>query len=72
MGKINVASLLSLLPVVGPAIAKAPEFIRLFNEVKSTLAPHEQAAAQAGYDAAFVHAEQSHAHLQDLVRQAGG
>lgn len=43
---MNLTNLLKLLPVVGPVIAAAPEFIAVFNDAVKMLHPKDQATAQ--------------------------
>lgn len=47
---MNLTTLLNFLPVAGPVLAKAPEFLALFNEAKALLNPADQELAQAALE----------------------
>ena len=67
---MNLSSLLGVLPIVGPAIAAAPEFKRLFDEATAALkSDQDQATAKQAYDLALGNAANAHTALQDLVRR---
>ena len=69
---MNPATLLALLPKIGPVIAALPEFKRLFNEVVAAFDTLDQAELRAAYELALSNAADAHDKLQALVRQARG
>jgi hypothetical protein len=56
--------LLKLLPVVGSAVAKAPEFVAWFNQAKSALNTQDQATLQAALADIQADNDAGHARLQ--------
>lgn len=46
---VNLTDLLKLLPVVGPVVASAPEFKKIYDQLVGTLDPTDQPAAKAAY-----------------------
>lgn len=68
MASINLATLLGVLPTVGPVIAAAPAFAQLFTEAIGALKhPQDQDVAKQAYDLAISDARTAHTELQDLV-----
>ena len=65
---MNLQTILTLLPKVGPIIAAAPEFAALIEELISTLTDHrEQDELKLAYEAAISDASEAHSILQDIV-----
>ncbi len=65
---MNLATILALLPKVGPVIAALPEFKALVEQIIATLASdRDQAELQAAYEAATDDAADAHARLQAIV-----
>lgn len=67
---MNLSSLLSVLPVVGPLIAKAPEFIELFNQAKAALDPEDQETAQLALEDIQADNDEGHIRLQAKLAAA--
>lgn len=65
-------ALLGVLPVVGPIIAAAPEFRRLYDQVAGSSGPKDKATAKEAYDLAISEAKGAHERLQELVKSHGG
>lgn len=63
------ATLLALLPKVGPVVAALPEFKNLFEQVKGTLGSKDQATLQKAYELARDRSDAAHADLQALVAE---
>ena len=65
---MTLATMLRLLPKVGPIIAAAPEFKKLVEELIATLTTErEQAELQHAYELAISSAEEAHNQLQVIV-----
>ena len=68
MSKFNVSSLLELLPVVGPIVARLPQFVAIYNQIVETF---DDDSDQETLKAALVKAQQrnddAHAALQDRL-----
>jgi hypothetical protein len=60
-------TLLALLPKIPAVVASLPEFLNLFNSVKSTLSETDQATLQTAYELAQDGSDDAHAELQALV-----
>ena len=67
---MNLTTLLSVLPVVGPVIAKAPEFVKLFHEAMGALHPHDQDTAKAALADIQADNDEGHARLQAKLAAA--
>lgn len=67
---INLSSLLSMLPVVGPVAAHAPEFVKFFGEVVATLHPKDQETAKAALADIQADNDEGHARLQEKLAAA--
>ena len=65
-----LTTLLSALPVVGPIIARAPEFIALFNQAAAALHPKDQATAQTALADIQADNDAGHARLQAKLAAA--
>lgn len=67
---MNLLTLLGVLPIVGPVIAKAPEFVALFNEFTAALHPIDQTTAKAALADIQADNDAGHARLQAKLRDA--
>lgn len=67
---MDLIKLLSVLPVVGPVIAAAPEFVALFNTAKAALSPKDQATAQEALADIQADNDAGHARLQAKLAAA--
>lgn len=72
MPKLNLSTALNLLPVIGPALASAPEFIRLFEEFGAALGSSDQAVLKKSLELAQTNSAHAHNDLQGLVAQHAG
>lgn len=63
------ATLLALLPKVGPVVAGLDEFKALYEQVKATLNEKDQATLQKAYSLARERSDTAHADLQALVAE---
>ncbi|EQA97267.1 hypothetical protein [Sphingobium sp. HDIP04] len=61
---MNISTLLNVLPVVGPVIAKAPEFVALYQAAASLLNDPDQATAKEALADIQVDNDEGHARLQ--------
>ena len=66
----RLTTLLGVLPVVGPVIAHAPEFIALFNLAKDALSADDQATAQEALADIQADNDEGHARLQAKLAAA--
>ncbi len=66
----DLSKLLSLLPVVGPVIAAAPEFKSIWDTAVSMLHPADQATAKAAYHDLMADNDEGHARLQAKLAEA--
>ena len=69
---MKLATLLNLLPVVGPAIAATAEFKAMFDEAKEAMSSDDQEVMKRAYDLAVERAGNNHQQLQDLCQRYGG
>lgn len=67
---MDLTKLLSVLPVVGPVIAAAPEFIALFNAAKDMLDPADQETAKQALADIQADNDAGHARLQAKLAAA--
>lgn len=67
---MDLTKLLSVLPVVGPVIAAAPEFIALFNTAKDMLDPADQETAKQALADIQADNDAGHARLQAKLAAA--
>lgn len=68
--KLVPADLLKLLPVVGPAVAAAPEFKKVFDQIVGTFDKTDQATLRAGYADLMADNDAGHARLQAKLAEA--
>lgn len=69
---MNLLTLLNVLPVVGPIVAKAPEFIALYHEAMAALHPKDQATAKEALADIQADNDEGHARLQAKLAAAAG
>lgn len=67
---ISFASILRLLPAVGPVVAALPEFKSVFDQIVSTFHGTEQAALKETYAALIAENDAGHARLQTKLDDA--
>lgn len=67
---MDLSKLLKVLEIVGPAIAKAPEFIALYNEAMAALNPADQAMAKQALADIQADNDAGHARLQAKLAEA--
>lgn len=73
MAKFNLGTLLGVLPVVGPVIAAAPEFKKLYDTFVDALdGGEDQATAKEAYDLAISEAREDRKRMQELANRYGG
>lgn len=68
--KLNLQSLLGLLPMVGPVIAATTEFKALFDAGVSLLHPSQQDTAKEAYQDLIANNAEGHARLQEKLAKA--
>lgn len=67
---MDLTRLLSVLPVVGPVIAAAPEFISLFNTAREMLSPQDQETAKQALADIQADNDAGHKRLQQKLAAA--
>lgn len=67
---MNLTTLLNVLPVVGPLVAKTPEFVALYHEAMAALHPNDQATAKAALADIQADNDEGHARLQEKLAAA--
>lgn len=70
MPKLNLLSLLELLPQVGPVVAKLPVFVELFEQGVAALHPKDQATAKAALKDIQADNDEGHVRLQSKLAEA--
>lgn len=65
-----LTSLLKLLPIVGPAVARAAEFGQWFGEASAALRPADQATAKAALADIQADNDAGHRRLQEKLAAA--
>lgn len=63
------ATILALLPKVGPIVASLPEFAKLIDQVGDMLGSDDQETLQSAYELAKQNSDAAHADLQALVAE---
>lgn len=71
MPKLDLTSLLSLLPIVGPAIAATKEFSALYHAGVELLHPADQTTAKSAYQDIIANNAEGHVRLQAKLAEAG-
>ena len=69
---MNIATALNLLPIVGPIVARAPEFIALYEAAIAALNADDQAVAKEALAAIQADNDEGHARLQAKLAAAAG
>ena len=67
---MNISTLLNVLPVVGPVLAKAPEFVALYQAAASVLDDADQATAKDALKDIQADNDEGHARLQAKLAAA--
>lgn len=67
---MQLSTLLNVLSVVGPAIARADEFVALYHEAVAALHPQDQATAKAALSDIQADNDEGHARLQEKLAAA--
>ena len=67
---MNVSTMLALLQIVGPAIARAPEFIALYQSAMDTLDLKDQATTREALADIQADNDEGHARLQAKLKAA--
>lgn len=68
--KLDLKTLLSLLPNVGPVVAALPAFKALYDEGVKLLAPQDQTTAKAAYQDIIADNAAGHARFQEKLAAA--
>lgn len=66
----NIASVLKLLPVVGPVIAATSEFKGIFDQIVGTFGEKDQAKLKSAYADLMAENDAGHERLQDKLAAA--
>jgi hypothetical protein len=66
----KLADILSMLPVVGPAISKLPEFKNVFDQIVSTFGEKDQDVLKEAYEDLMKENDDGHARLQAKLAAA--
>lgn len=69
---MDLTKLLSVLPVVGPAIAAAPEFVAIYKAAMAALNPADQETAKEALSDIQADNDEGHARLQAKLAAAAG
>lgn len=67
---MQISTLLNVLPVVGPVIAKAPEFVALYNAAVAALGQDDQTIAKEALSDLQADNDAGHARLQQKLAAA--
>ncbi|MES2902843.1 MAG: hypothetical protein V4696_01535 [Pseudomonadota bacterium] len=67
---IDLASILKLLPAVGPVVAALPEFKKVYDEIVGTFNERDQAALKDAYADIVADNDEGHRRLQDKLAAA--
>jgi len=70
MTLFNLASVLRLLPVVGPVIAAASEFKEIYDQLTATFHEKDQATLKEAYADLIADNDEGHARLQAKLAAA--
>jgi len=66
----KITDILGMLPVVGPAIAKLPEFKKVFDQIVSTFGEKDQEVLKNAYSALMEENDTGHDRLQAKLAAA--
>ena len=67
---MNISTLLNVLPVVGPIVARAPEFIALYEAAVAALSVSDQAVAKEALVDIQADNDEGHSRLQKKLTAA--
>ena len=67
---MNITTLLNVLPVVGPIVARAPEFVALYEAAVAALSGDDQAVAKEALADLQADTDEGHARLQKKLDAA--
>lgn len=67
---IDLSSLLKLLPVVGPVVAAAPEFKKIYDQMVGTFNQRDQQVLRDAYDDLVADNDEGHRRLQQKLSEA--
>ena len=67
---MNITTLLNVLPVVGPIVARAPEFVALYEAAVAALSSDDQAVAKEALADIQADNDDGHARLQKKLTAA--
>jgi hypothetical protein len=66
----TLASILALLPKVGPVVASLPEFKKVYDQIIATFGEHDQETLKEAYLDVIADNDAGHARLQDKLADA--
>ena len=66
----DITSLLKLLPAVGPLVAAAPEFKKVYDQIVATFKEKDQAVLKEAYLDIIADNDAGHKRLQDKLAAA--
>lgn len=67
----KLTDILKLLPAVGPAVAAAPEFKKVYDQIVNTFKhPQDQETLRTAYQELQAENSGGHARLQEMLRKA--
>lgn len=69
---MNISTLLNVLPVVGPVIANAPEFVALYQAATAALDPPDRATAKEALNDIQADNDEGHMRLQAKLASVAG
>lgn len=64
---MNLASILQLLPAVGPVVAALPEFKAVFDQIVSTFQSKDQITLKLAYTELMKENDEGHRRLQEKL-----
>ena len=67
---MDLTKLLSLLPIVGPVLARTTDFVGWFDQARNALHPADQATAKAALADIQQDNDEGHRRLQEKLQQA--
>jgi len=68
----DLASILKLLPAVGPVVSALPEFKKVYDQIVGTFAETDQAVLRDAYADLIADNDAGHARLQAKLAEAAG
>lgn len=67
---MDLASILKLLPAVGPVVAALPEFKRVYDQMVGTFGDHDQDVLRGAYADVIADNDEGHERLQRKLAEA--